>query len=101
MGTIETYTYTKSELEESCDVAKTAIVQALVKEGMLDETEAEQWCKTHTIMIRNKPFFRTLTDRWRKHKEDTTKFYYTVVKDLLQKDEPEPELDRDLKMVKS
>lgn len=104
MTAIETYTYTKAELEDNADVAKTAIVKALITEGFMKIDDAEEWCKTHTVIIKKKPFFRTITDLWIKKKEDDNRFYYTVVKDILQNQtdrDGDPELKKDLKLVKT
>ena len=75
---IKTYQLTTSDLENVIDDAKTAIVRALVTEGLLDAGVADAWCETHMTLLRNKPFFRTLTDKWRKEPESEHDFLIVV-----------------------
>lgn len=93
MSTIQTYTYTKSDLEENADVVKVSVLKALINEGLIDINIAEKWSKTHTVIIKVKPFFRTITNLWNKQKESSG-FYYTVVVDV------DNELDSKIKLVK-
>jgi len=58
------FSLNKSDLEEVLDHAKTRLLVALVSEGALTLDMAEEWAATHTIVLRKKGFFRTLTDRW-------------------------------------
>jgi len=68
---IETYNLTPTELEDFIDVAKVNILNSLVWEGLIKSTlDAEEWCRTHTVVIRKKSFFRTLSDKWFKQKDD-------------------------------
>lgn len=74
---MEIYSYSRSDLEETLDSVKTAILLALVKEGVIKAEAAEEWSKTHTVIVREKSFFRTLTDLWRK--EDTEAGRFTIL----------------------
>ncbi len=68
---MEMYSYSQSTLEDCYDSAKVAVLMALAEEGVIEETVAEEWSKTHTIIIRKKSFFRTLSNLWRKEKDNT------------------------------
>ena len=75
MGTIEVWRYSRSDLEEVADHIKAGVIFALVSEELLDKEEANNWSKTHTLLMRKKSFFRTLLEKVIKtDDEDTTKF---------------------------
>lgn len=67
---MDVFTYTAVELEDLMDNVKSVIVRDLVKKGLLSIEGAELYAATHTIIIRKKGFFRTVTDRWLKQKTD-------------------------------
>lgn len=77
---IEVLEFTKSQLEEHSDIVKIVVLESLVAEKMLTEKEADQWAKTHTILLRKKSFFRTITDLWSKEKEIDERECIFVVK---------------------
>ena len=83
MSTIETWSYTKSDMEESFDRVKTIVVRALVEEGALDEKLADEWCAEHTVILAKKGFFRTITDRWSKDKRDESSYLLKVVRSVI------------------
>lgn len=98
------YSFTKEDLEENYDSAKTAIIDVLVKEGYLEYEEAEEWCRTHTVILRKKNVFRTLTNLWEKAKQSSTGYYILVVKspdeDFDEENEKEPlPIDKNGKVV--
>lgn len=64
-----TYTMTNEDLEETADVVKVVILDALVKEGFIGYEEADNWCASHSAKIVKKSIWRTLSDRWRKETE--------------------------------
>jgi hypothetical protein len=66
---MEAYTLTREELEDSLDIGKVSILQTLVDEGVVDKDVAEIWGATHTVILRKKGFFRTLSDLWKKTPE--------------------------------
>ena len=74
------------------DFAKAEVLISLVEEGLLDAEAAEEWAGTHTIIIRKKNFFRTITDRWRKADEAEGE-YLLVVKRFDMPKEPEGKED--------
>ena len=65
MTTISTFTYTVPDLEAAADAAKAATVGALVREGLLDEQEADMWARRHTIIYRRKGIFHTFSKIWK------------------------------------
>lgn len=62
----DVFTLDKSDLEEALDQAKAVVLISLVNEGILPLEVAEDWASTHTIVLKKKGFFRTLTDRWKR-----------------------------------
>ena len=77
-----TYTYTQENLEETADAVKTEILRALTVEGKFTGEEADEWCKTHTIIFRKKNIFQTISNLWRKSTEIENGFYIIVVKQV-------------------
>lgn len=65
----EVFTLDKSGLEEALDQAKAVVLISMVNEGLISLEDAEIWAATHTIVLKKKGFFRTLTDRWKKSDE--------------------------------
>jgi hypothetical protein len=70
MGVISTWTLTARDLEEMYDGVKALVVRQLVIDKLIDPHEADDWCEAHTIIIRNKGFFRTISDKWFKRKSN-------------------------------
>ncbi len=77
---MEMYSYTRSDLEDTFDSVKVAILLALIKEDVVKAEAAEEWAKTHTVIVREKSFFRTLTDLWGKEGTTTSRFTILCVK---------------------
>lgn len=74
---MEVYNFTKEQLEDYLDSCKTNVLITLVTEKILDFEKANEWCNNHTVLIRSKSFFRTITDKWRK---EPTKDQMIIVK---------------------
>lgn len=64
-----TYTMTNEDLEETADVVKVTVLDALVKEGFIKYEEADTWCASHGVKVIKKNIWRTLSDKWRKETE--------------------------------
>jgi|TARA_Y100000034_G_scaffold32726_1_gene40154 hypothetical protein len=47
---MELYTRTKEQMEQSFDKVKGVILNALVKEKLIDKEVAGEWCMTHTVI---------------------------------------------------
>jgi len=78
---MEVYNLTNEEMEDGYDKVKTVILEALVSDNLLDGDEAEKWCLEHTIILKKKPFFRTISDKFSKFKGDNdVRVYMLVVK---------------------
>lgn len=75
--------YSKEDMEADLDKAKVEVVETLVKEGLLSDLEGEKWCNTHTIIMRKKSFFRTISRAWRMAKPLSNNYYLIVVKKVL------------------
>ena len=73
------FQYTTSDIEENADVLKTIILKALVSDDLLDAEEADEWAATHTLIIRKKSIFRTLSGLWKKEQERDHEWYWIVV----------------------
>jgi len=61
---MEVYSLTIEELEDNLDACKASVLTALVNEELLDLEKAKDWSENHTVLIRRKSFFRTITDKW-------------------------------------
>lgn len=69
---------TKADLEDEMDFVKVVLLRALVAEGLLNKDCAEEWAKSHSLVLRKKGFFRTLTNLW--GKEPEFEHHYLVVR---------------------
>ena len=74
------FTYDNEMLETTCDHVKVVLMKSLVEEKLIDKDVAEEWCKTHTIIIRKKGIFRTISKLWNKEPKEGGTHYYKVVK---------------------
>lgn len=92
---METYNFCKEDLEENYDSAKVAVIRSLVLEGYMDSEEAEEWCRTHTIILRRKNVFRTLSNLWQKTEKSKSGHYILVVKTPKAEDKEEDEGERE------
>jgi len=63
MATISTWNLHRDEMDDLADNAKALVVAALVDEGELDKDIGNEWCKTHTLVLRKKTMFRTLLEK--------------------------------------
>jgi len=80
MGALEVYSLTASEIEDIADTVKVGILDALARDRTigLDEKVANDWAATHTVIVRKKTVFRTLTSLW-KNTPEANRLYYIVV----------------------
>ncbi len=81
MSTLAMFQYTTSDIEDNADILKAIILKALVCDGLLDAEEADGWAVAHTLIIRKKSIFRTLSERWKKEEERDHQWYWIVVQD--------------------
>ena len=56
------------------------LLDSLVCQGLIDSKTANRWSENHTIVIRSKGFFRTLTDKWKTTKTSNANFFIVVGK---------------------
>lgn len=80
MATMWTSTFTKDTLEDYIDQIKVVIVGGLVRSGILGKDEADEWCENHTVILRKKSLFRTISDKWKSEKPDGSSDYVIIVK---------------------
>ena len=78
MGTIAMYSLMASEIEDIADTVKACVLRALASDGLIEEQAADNWAAVHTVIVRKKTVFRTLTSLWRDMQE-TDGLYYIVV----------------------
>jgi hypothetical protein len=76
----KSYSLQRDELEDLIDTVKLVVVGALVKEKIMKEDEADKWCEDHTIIIRKKTFFKTISDKWFNKKEEKNDLLIVVKK---------------------
>ena len=77
---MQLYSYTHESLEDVCDQTKYCILTALVNDGTLTSDVADEWARTHTIILRSKGFFRTVFNRWWKETTVPNAHCFLVVK---------------------
>jgi hypothetical protein len=80
MTTMDMFHYTKEDVENEADSIKAIIVDALIKDGLLDKEDGEEWAVNHTIVLRKKSIFRVLSDIWQREKESNTYLFLVVSK---------------------
>ena len=78
---MEMYSLTRENLEGHADAAKVCVMSALVDEGILEVDFADKWCSEHTVVLRKKRVFRTISDVFSKKKESDG-LIFIVVKDV-------------------
>ena len=78
-ATIDTYHFTQSELEDFSDKMKVIIVQALVNDGLIDAKSVDLWCANHTVIMRKKSVFRTISDLWKRKKKHESGVTFIVI----------------------
>jgi len=79
MAAVESWTLLKDQLEDYLDYTKVVVLSELARDGSLEGVIAEEWAATHTVIVRKKRMFRTLTDRWLKARESDS-YRFIVVK---------------------
>jgi len=82
MAVVSRFVFSQSDLEDYLDQVKILIAGALVTSGLVDSDAAEEWCKNHTVIIRevaSKHPFRSIFSRWTKKKSEGG-HYIIVVK---------------------
>ena len=66
---------------------KVVTLEALVTEKIIDEKVAEEWCENHTIILRKKSIFKTISNKWRKSKStEGNRSFMIVVKKVFQEE---------------
>ena len=81
MSKLSMYSVTNSDLEEFADNVKAMVCTALVKDKLLTPLSGEDWAKEHTIILRSKTIFHTISDLWKKEKESDN-FIMMIVKSV-------------------
>lgn len=74
---------TNEEMEDFADQVKSVILSALVKEKKLENDEAEEWAESHTLIIRKKNIFRTLSNKWMNVEVDSKTLTLSVVNKVI------------------
>lgn len=74
------YRYTKEELEEFADNVKSGVLRALVNESFIPEDKADEWCKSHTVIVRDHNCFATFLSKLTS--ADPKKAFLIVVKEI-------------------
>lgn len=87
---MEMYTFTNEQLEDFIDKTKLAFMGALVYEKLIDDEVADKWCASHTLILRKRSFFRTLSDKWFKARSEHDKLGLVIVKKAI---DPEREIE--------
>ena len=80
MATTSYYQMTDSDMESTADIVKSAVLGALSRDGTLTEVEAEEWSEGHTLVMRKKNIFRTISDKFKKQDDSENGQYWIVVR---------------------
>ena len=64
MSTMEMYSHSIRDMEDTADQVKAMVLRAMVNDGTLSEEVADNWAGSHTVLYRKKGFFRTVCDKW-------------------------------------
>lgn len=78
MVTIPVWTFHQNDLEDYLDDCKATIMQSLVNEEMIEQSKAERWCETHTIILRRTSLFQSFIKRFLR--KDEGGHYMIIVK---------------------
>ncbi len=73
------YDLTREDLGESADQTKALVLEQLVRDGLIDEKIADEWCAEHTIIFRKKTIFRTVSTLFCKKEEAKDGNLYQIV----------------------
>ncbi len=68
-----------SELEDKFDEIKILVLQGLIKEKIVNKTEANEWAETHSFVVRKKSVFRTLSDKWKNEKVEESSYTISLI----------------------
>lgn len=74
------YRYTAQELEEFADNVKSGVLKALVNESVVPHEQADEWCKSHTVILRDHGRFATFLEKFTS--TDPKKAFLIVVKEV-------------------
>jgi hypothetical protein len=81
MATINTWNMTQENMEDTADMVKAIVAEAMVGDGLLPAEVADAWCASHTVIMRKKSIFRTISDLWKKAEESQKGMMLMVVKE--------------------
>jgi hypothetical protein len=56
------------------------VAGAIAKSFELDLQKVDEWCQNHTVVLRKKSIFRTISDSFTKAEEFTKGFIISIVK---------------------
>lgn len=80
MSSFPMWQFTDHELEDYLDQTKGVILNAMVSDGTLEKDAGEAWAREHTVIIRKKGFFRTISELWWNTKTEKGSTYILIVK---------------------
>jgi hypothetical protein len=55
-------------------------MRSLVNEKVLEQEQADEWCENHTVVLRSRSIFRTITQKWLKSEKTEGDFVLVVKK---------------------
>lgn len=77
-----TYSLTKEDLEDWGESFKTAIVSALVSENIIELSVADEWCASHTVILKKKSIFKTISNLFSNATSEDRSYRLLVVKGI-------------------
>lgn len=75
------YRYTKDELEDFADKVKASVLKTLSEETIMTQEVADEWCKSHTLVVRDHNRFYSFLDKMM-GKEPAKTFFIITVKEV-------------------
>lgn len=88
MATRSSWLMGAEELNDHADSVKACVIGALIHEKLLNPEIADEWAKTHTVIMTQQTFFKSVLNRVCRRPEKNT-MYYKVVKCVPIPDEKE------------
>lgn len=76
------YRYTKEELEDFSDKVKASVLKALSEQAIVTQEQADEWCKSHTVVVRERNRFYSFLDKLKGKTEPANTFFIIVVKEV-------------------
>jgi hypothetical protein len=79
MASYFTWSFDKEQREDEADNIKMIVMSDLVKQGLIDNDVADEYCENTTILLRKKTMFRTISEKWKKTETAGERYFWVPV----------------------